>query len=239
MNYDKKTERIISVQASKWTYSDLKHLALTIKEHPEDMELKNMFLNLDPRTGDYCNIQLYTILSEIYCWLLHQYNAYYTLDEYVEAVSYYIFTRSFIDWRPGVEFKSYLKVASMPHGAIGRDIRRNCYLIDAIPIDAYSDGDGFLNEALMSTDTQFSEGIEMEQLIAEILKIVQLSDIEMQLLVESSHEQISPELVEAINRQFNTSYSSREIALIRQNAHRRIKYHYRQLQALLKKHRGW
>ena len=135
MKYDKKIEQLMAAPASTWSDDDVTAIALAIKSHPDDDNLKNAFLNLNPRSEQYCNRAFYISLTSLYFWIVCQYNAIYTLDEFIEAVSYHIWNKSFADWRPGDSLMGYIKYSSLPHGPIGRDIRINYYLLDAVHLD--------------------------------------------------------------------------------------------------------
>ena len=237
MKYDKKIEQLIAAPASTWSDDDVATIALAIKNNPNDDNLKNAFLNLDPRSELYCNRSLYVSLASLYSWIVRQYNAIYTLDEYIEAVSYHIWKNSFADWRPGDSLLGYIKYASLPHSPIGRDIRRNYYFIDAFRMDDPS------NDAIIATfanenSSSPESGIisDTSSIIEDIRKIVRLSDIETTLIFDLAGKKITPINTAELNESFGTNFTSSELISIRENAYCRIKYRKKELKNLLTKY---
>ena len=97
-------------------------MALKIKEHPEDISLKNIFLNLIPGTGEYFNMQLYMILKDCYYIYSGKYLHYCTLDDFIEMNLFHIYRRSFSDWNPEYSLATYFKLLTRPNGIIGKFI---------------------------------------------------------------------------------------------------------------------
>ena len=236
MKNKKTIEQLTAVPASSWSYNDLQQMALAIKDNPENNELKNIFLNLDPRTGEYCNKTLYGILATTYCWLLQDYSISYTLDEYIEAVSYYVFKTSLIDWKPGHDLIKHLKYASLPHGPIGRDLSRNAYLIGVTSLDAMPAEDNLL--AAESNISIQEHAHDLEDLVNDILAIVHLSELELRLLTDfPTNSRMSKEYLGQLNDVLGTNYTPEEIRAIRDKAAHRVKYHQKELLTLFKKFR--
>lgn len=237
MKYDKKIEQLIAAPASTWSDDDVTAIALAIKSHPDDDNLKNAFLNLNPRSEQYCNRAFYISLTSLYFWIVCQYNAIYTLDEFIEAVSYHIWNKSFADWRPGDSLMGYIKYSSLPHGPIGRDIRINYYLLDAVHLDDPANSSMLSTLADEKSPSPESHILsEKSDLVEAIKKIANLSDMEITLLIDLQGTRLSTLYIAGFNAQFGTNYTLSELRDIREKARHRVKYHTEEFQRILKKY---
>lgn len=209
---------ILSSLPSTWTLDDNTLIALEIKNCPDDNDIKAKFLCLSPVYGQYCNKALYKSLSSLHSWFVVNYNAIYTLDEYIEAISSHIFFKSFIDWRPGDTLITYFKIVSLPKGPVGSDIRRQFYFIDAENIDAYSNNN---DDALMSIEEGYEE-TEFNELIKGICRISNLSYEELQILLFFKNKHLTEEGVKEFNDFIGANYDCKQLTYLRNRLRKRI-----------------
>ncbi len=230
MKYSKEIENILKKAPSTWTMEEAENIARTIQRNPYDDELKNIFLNLNPANGENCNTILYVSLEKLHSYMIREYQSQYTLDEYIESVSYFIYQRSLIDWRPGDSLMGYIKFSSLPNGPIGHDIRSQYYLLSHKMSKQSKTYSKLIPE--LSEEHEY-EDAEFLVMLKTICGMTSITMAELEVILLAGNDRLSDEDLESINSILGTDYDKKKIYQIRDNFHKKVKRYYKKLKKLL------
>ena len=228
----------ISKHPDTWTKMDLHNAALMIKNHPEDMELKEQFFNIIPESGEGFNHQLYLIIKAAYDIHIRNKGLRFEKDDFTSITIYYLYTHNFSDWNPMYSLSTYLHMLFRSNGPLGYKISEEIKTQTAtISIDQEFEENPNANiPSLITPD--FTESLNneqnLEQLLETLLPILHLTRDELTLYLVINHRVINDNTLFSVNNLLGTKFTRQELQRLCYRITRKIKLYMPRAAAYLK-----